>query len=210
MLMENLSLSTIKPIPSLPWLLSIHWKLVGLKMIKYKVAKNPYLLNEDINTKQIQTGQSFSYDFNVYGEGNISSIEKPNIPENKNFDFYPPNTQQSINRRNNRVTGSKSFSYYGIPKEPGKYNLSNYFNWIFFNPKTEKYDTLFSKLTINVIGKSKKNEHIQSTDLGGFYDRIDIESNTLKSLGRFAWLKSFINAFILLLLAFSTFFLLKK
>lgn len=178
--------------------------------LKDVVAVGDYRLNEDINTGQIQTGQSFSYDFNVYGEGNISSIEKPNINDDRNFDFYPPNLQQNINRRNNRVTGSKSFSYYGIPNEPGTYNLSDYFNWIFFNPKTSSYDTLSSELSLTVVGESKKNEHIQSNDLGAFYDRIDIEDNTLKNLNRFDWVKPFVNIFILLLLGLSAFFIFKK
>jgi len=178
--------------------------------LKDAVAVGDYRLNEDINTQQIQTGQSFSYDFNIYGEGNISAIEKPIITDDNNFDFYPPNLQQNINRRNNRVTGSKSFSYYGIPNEPGTYNLSDYFNWIFFNPKTEQYDTLRSELALNVVGESKKNEHIQSNDLGAFYDRIDIEDNELRSLNRMAWIKPTANIFILLLLAVSAFFIFKK
>jgi hypothetical protein len=174
------------------------------------VAVGDYRLNEDINTEQIQTGQSFSYDFNVYGEGNISSVNKPSISDDTNFDFYPPNIQQNINRRNNRVTGSKSFSYYAIPNEPGDYKLSDYFNWIFFNPKTENYDTLSSELVISVVGESKKNEHIQSNDLGAFYDRIEFEDNELKSLNRMAWVKPSINIFILLLLVLSAFFIFKK
>jgi len=178
--------------------------------LKDAVAVGDYRLNEDINTQQIQTGQSFSYDFNVYGEGNISSVNKPAINDDSNFDFYPPNIQQNVNRRNNRVTGSKSFSYYGIPNEPGEYKLSDYFNWIFFNPKTEKYDTLSSELSIKVVGESKKNEYIQSNDLGAFYDRIDIEDNELRSLNRMAWVKPTANIFILLLLAVSAFFIFKK
>ncbi len=228
---------------------TIRFPSVGLKMVKYKVAKNPsffgqnrqegfktfyskardvkvkelpphplrdvvavgdYRLNEDINTKQVQTGQSFSYSFNVYGEGNISSIEKPIITKDRTFDFYPPNLQQNINKRSGRVTGSKSFSYYGIPNEPGTYQLSDYFNWIFFNPKTSQYDTLSSEVVLDVVGESKKNEHIQSNDLGAFYDRIDIEDNTLKSLTRFAWVKPFVNIFILVLLSLSAFFIFKK
>jgi hypothetical protein len=178
--------------------------------LKDAVAVGDYRLNEDLNTKQIQTGQSFSYDFSVYGEGNVSSVNKPEISEDRNFDFYPPNIQQNINRRNSRVTGSKSFSYYGIPNEPGEYKLSDYFNWIFFNPKTEKYDTLTSELSINVVGESKKNEHIQSNDLGAFYDRIEFEDNELKSLNRMAWVKPTANIFILLLLVLSAFFIFKK
>ena len=174
------------------------------------VSVGDYRLNENISASQIQTGQSFSYDFNVYGEGNISSVNKPEITNRENFDFYPPNIQQNINRRSGRVTGSKSFSYYGIPNEPGTYKLSDYFNWIFFNPKTEAYDTLSSEMSITVVGESKKNEHIQSNDLGSFYDRIEIEDNTLTSLSRFDWIKPSVNIFILVLLALSAFFIFKK
>ena len=54
------------------------------------------------------------------------------------FEFYEPNVRQDINRQNNRVTGTKSFDYFMIPKEPGKYKMSNYFQWVFFNPRAEK------------------------------------------------------------------------
>ena len=67
------------------------------------VAVGNYKLNEQLSTDQVETGQSFKYDFTVYGAGNISSIEKPMVPEDKNFDFYSPNITQKINRRNRRV-----------------------------------------------------------------------------------------------------------
>lgn len=173
----------------------IQFPSVGLKMIKYKVAKNPsffgrnrqedfktfyskaktvkvkplpahplkdrvavgdYSLNERLSGQQLETGQSFSYEFNIYGEGNISAINKPMVDGDDTFDFYDPNVTQNINRRNNKVTGSKSFSYFGIPKEPGDYELTDYFKWIFFNPKTEKYDTLTSNKVVHVTGESKR------------------------------------------------------
>ena len=84
------------------------------------------------------------------------------------FEFYEPNVRQDINRQNNRVTGTKSFDYFMIPKEPGKYKMSDYFQWVFFNPRAKKYDTLKSQLTLNVFGESKKNEAIQASDRGKF------------------------------------------
>ena len=227
----------------------IEYPRVGLKMIKYKVAKNPtffgqnrkedfktfyskpksvkvkelpphplketvavgdYLLDERINTKELETGQSFSYQFNVYGEGNISSVNPPILESSDNFDFYDPNINQNINRRNNHVTGSKSFSYFGIPKEPGEYELGDYFQWIFFNPKTEKYDTLKSEQILRVTGESKKNESIQSNDLGSFYDKISGENNELVSVDSFEWVKIGANILILLLLGVTAIIFFKK
>jgi hypothetical protein len=99
------------------------------------VAVGDYRMDERLNNTRLTTGQSVSYDFNIYGEGNISSIEKPPVPASDQFEFYEPNMKQNINRENGRVTGSKSFSYFMIPKEPGTYRLGDYFQWIFLIQK---------------------------------------------------------------------------
>ena len=99
------------------------------------VAVGDYHLDEHMRTTNLETGISTGYEFNVYGEGNISAIEKPIMKSNNNFEFYEPNVRQNINREQNRVTGTKSFGYFLIPKEPGQFNMGDYFQWVFFNPK---------------------------------------------------------------------------
>ncbi|MCZ6521779.1 MAG: BatD family protein [Bacteroidetes bacterium] len=228
---------------------SIHFPSVGLKMIKYKVAKNPsffgrnrkqdyktfytrprtvkvdalpphplkdqvavgeYWLEEDISHNQLRTGESFNYNFTIKGEGNISAIEKPLIPEDDNFDFYSPNIKQNIKRGNNRVRGIKKFSYFGIPNEPGDFKLKDYVSWIYFNPYEEKYDTLKSSIAVSVTGESKRNEYILANDIGTFYDIIDLEDNLLVSQDRDGLIKLVANIFILLMLVLTAFFIFKK
>jgi hypothetical protein len=213
----------------------ISFPSVDLKMIKYKLAKNPsffgrnrqedyetfsskpkavkvkqlpphplrdqvavgnYALREEISSRQLETGQSFNYSFSISGEGNISSIESPMIPENDEFDFYEPNMRQNIRRSSNRVTGTKVFDYYGIPNEPGTYELSDYLQWIYFNPLRDQYDTLKSDVTVTVIGESRKNEYISSNDLGSFYDLIEFQDNSLQSLNGPDILQIIINVLI--------------
>lgn len=222
---------------------------VGLKMIKYKVAKNPsffgqnrqedfktfysqrkeikvkqlpphplrekvavgdYYLDERLRSTSLETGQSASYEFNIYGEGNISAVTNPEVSGDGNFEFYEPNVRQNINRQNTKVTGTKSFNYFMIPREPGEYALGKYFNWIFFNPKTHQYDTLMSKLTVTVQGESSKNETIQSTDHGTFYDRTESIDNTLRVIADTSWQKTAFNIFILVMLTASLYLVIKK
>lgn len=228
---------------------TVQFPSVGLKMIKFKVAKNPsffgqnrqedfktfnsksktvrvkqlpphpmrdavavgvYRLDERIGATELQTGQSVGYEFNLFGEGNISSIEKPEIKKDNTFEFYEPNIKQNINRENGRVTGTKSFSYFMIPKEPGTYNLRNYFEWVFFNPNLKKYDTLRSNQLVNVSGESKRNQAIESNDAGSFYDRIGTTDNTLQSSTTGDWIKMSVNIFILLMLGASAYLVFKK
>lgn len=228
---------------------NVSFPSVGLKLIKYKVAKNPsffgrnrqedfetfyskpksvqvkelpphplrdrvavgdYRVAEKVNSLELNTGESFNYAFNIIGEGNISAIEAPDIPPSDEFDYYAPNVRQNVTRTNGKVTGTKSFNYYGIPNEPGEYNLAEYFSWIFFNPEKERYDTLRSQQVLTVSGESRKNEYIMSNDLGTFYDGIEFKDNTLQKLGGTSWVKIFANIFIFTMLALTVFILIRK
>ena len=178
--------------------------------LKDVVAVGHFQLKEEIDKTNLNTGQSFVYDFSIYGEGNVAAIIAPDIPESIDIDFYKPNVQQSIRRSNNVVTGAKSFSYFGIPNEPGTYNLEDYFQWVFFNTRLDNYDTLRSNAVIRVSGESKKNETIIANDLGTFYDLIDVEDNTLMRQNDWDRIKMVANGFILLILAASAYVVFKK
>jgi hypothetical protein len=178
--------------------------------LKETVAVGNYQLYENMPTTDLETGKSASYVFNIYGEGNISAIEKPIVTNDDKFEFYEPNVRQDINREHGRVTGTKSFNYFMIPKEPGQYNLGKYFQWVFFNPDKKKYDTLKSKLTAYVTGESKKNEAIESVDAGEFYDKIETSENKLQTLENSDWIKTALSVFTVVVLGASAFFLFKK
>lgn len=178
--------------------------------LRDQVAVGNYRLDEKISSTALQTGQSFSYEFNIYGEGNVSSIEKPVTFKDGSFDFYEPNVRQNINRENNRVTGTKSFNYFIIPKEPGEYRLSDLIHWVFFNPTTKTYDTLKAQAAVVVKGESLKNEAIESADAGSFYDKINSTDNTLRAITDTGWLKPILTIFILVMLAGSAYLVFKK
>lgn len=174
------------------------------------VAVGNYKLSEMMPSTSIETGKSVSYVFNIYGEGNISAIQKPAVSNDANFEFYEPNVRMDINRENSRVTGTKSFNYFLIPKEPGRYELKDYFQWVFFNPEEEKYDTLQSKLTVYVTGESTKNEVIQANDDGSFYDKIQTADNGLTLIKDHSWQQTAFAIFIFLVLASSAYLVFKK
>jgi len=178
--------------------------------LKESVAVGQYKLREDISSTQLKTGESFNYEFKVFGQGNISAISNPVIPQNDKFEFYPPNVEQNISRGNNQVSGTKSFAYYGIPSEPGEFDLGKYFRWIFFNPVAEKYDTLQSEIMVNVSGESKKNNYISSSDMGAFYDGIEFADNGLRDRDHELKIKIFANILIFLMLVLTGFLIFKK
>ncbi len=176
---------------------------------KNKVTVGNFKLREKIDKTELKTGQSFNYDFNIYGEGNLAGVTPPIITESKNIELYPPNISQQINRSENRVTGTKAFDYYGIPKEPGTYDLSEHFQWIYFNLRKNDYDTLRANVVLTVTGESRKNESIISNDLGAFYDLIEVESNEFMYQNNWPILRIAMNVFILLMISIAIIFIYK-
>jgi hypothetical protein len=174
------------------------------------VPVGKYFLSEEISDEQLNTGQSFTYEFTVQGEGNISAIDNPTVSKSQDFDFYPPNIRQNINRSNNIVRGSKSFTYYAIPNEPGDFDLGDYVSLVYFDPYEEKYDTLKSDIRLTATGESKKNVAISSNDLGSFYNMIDIENNKLENAGSEGLLKLLANFFIIIMLGLTIYLMIKK
>lgn len=149
--------------------------------LKDRVSVGNYKLVESRVDMNQKTGDSFVYSFKVQGEGNISAIAKPIIPERPELLFYPPNESQQITRANETVYGSKKFDYYIEPHEPGNYNLRDYINWVFFNPRTARYDTLSPDAAFSVAGESVVNSQIARQDLGVFYERMAEQSNRIYS-----------------------------
>ena len=147
--------------------------------MKDAVAVGNYQLEESVSNQTLNTGNSFNYRFKIVGEGNISAIEKPILKPSDTFEVYPPSIEQNIDRRNGKVRGSKAFSYYMMPNEPGTYALADLVDWVYFNPTTEQYDTLTSDITVEVGGKSRQNEIIGAQDVGSFYDKIERVDNAL-------------------------------
>ena len=178
--------------------------------LKDAVAVGHFKLQEKIDKTSLNTGQSFSYEFSLYGEGNVAAVTAPTIIDQSDIEFYPPNVQQSLNRSGGRVTGAKSFQYFGIPNEPGTYHLKDYFQWVYFNTRKQDYDTLTSNVVLTVTGESRKNETIIANDLGAFYNLIEVEDNGLIKQNDWATIKIVANVFILLTLAVSAFVLFKK
>ncbi|MEO5601398.1 MAG: BatD family protein [Cyclobacteriaceae bacterium] len=178
--------------------------------LKDVVAVGNYQVSELMSDTNIETGKSSSYVFNIFGEGNISAIPKPKITSDADFEFYEPNVRMDIKRENSRVRGTKSYNYFLIPKEPGRYDLKDYLQWVFFNPEENRYDTLRSKLTVYVTGESTKNDAIQANNDGSFYDKIQTADNTLIVIDNNSWQQMAFNIFIFLVLATSAYLVFKK
>ena len=174
--------------------------------LKDKVVVGNFKLREKINKQELKTGEGFNYDFEIVGEGNISSIKEPEINKNS-IEFYSPNSQQIINREKSKVFGSKKFSYYAIPNIPGDYNLSDNIYWIYFNSNKKNYDTLKTNMKLLVTGETKNGINKNNSEISSIIKLIKSKPNNLKSYKKQVDISIFLNIIILTLMLISSLYL---
>lgn len=155
----------VKPLPQHP--------------LRNEVSVGVYQLRENFSNLEAQTGEGFTYNFGISGEGNINSISAPKTKQIHKLNTFDPNVRQQVNRGMGKIRGIKEFNYYLTINEPGEVRLEDHFEWIYFNPVEGRYDTLRPKAIVQVSGESKVNQAISKQRLGGIYDLIELESNKL-------------------------------
>lgn len=122
--------------------------------LKQEVSVGDFTLKEVINKNSINTGKSVQYRIQITGDG--YNIKLPEMKNDSLFDFFPPEVNSSSYPENGKVVSTKIFTFLIIPKQAGNFALGKYFKWVFFNTKTDKYDTLQSKLQLKVSGATIK------------------------------------------------------
>lgn len=159
-----------------------------------------FSLIDRISTTKLKTGKSFNYVFAIVGEGNIKQLPKPNWKLGKEFETFDPEIIVTNKKQEELVNGQCSFNYFIIPQEPGNYNLGKYFNYIYFNTEKKKYDTLKSRLNVQILGESNHNMGVALNSGDSFYRLIESENNFFVSHNTKAVYELLVKVFIGLLI----------
>ncbi|MCY7357784.1 MAG: BatD family protein, partial [Rudanella sp.] len=141
---------SVRPLPSHP--------------LRGRVAVGVYRLVESIDRTVMPAGKSTRYSARIEGEGNVASLQAPlwsggsstttlNPPSpatETGLETLPIKTSQQIDRTGEQISGSKTFSYFLVPRRGGKMDLATVFGFVYFNLQTAQYDTLKSRLSLQV------------------------------------------------------------
>jgi hypothetical protein len=138
--------------------------------LKYEVSVGEFAWRETINKNKVNTGKSVEYHLQIKGDG--YNIKLPQTKNDSIFDFFPPEIDTEVSPQNNKIVSTKSFTFQIIPKRAGNFALHKYFQWIYFNTKTERYDTLKSTLNLAVSGQSIQTADTPVTETS-VYDGIE-------------------------------------
>lgn len=141
-----------------------------------------FRMEEAVSKGRLQTGQPFTYQMTLSGDGNLSSANLIAAGVGDVVEFYPPEVSSQVNTQSNRPLGRKVFRFTGLVREPGRYPLDSVFRFVYFNPVRRQYDTLRPRIALEVTGQSQRNLPPVAGETEPLYHIISSENNGLRPL----------------------------
>lgn len=114
------------------------------KPAEYSGAVGKFSIAVSTDRTELKANDAMSLKFTVTGKGNIKLIEKPAIAFPTDFEVYDPRITDNISSSASGVSGSRTFEYLIIPRNPGNFKIKPA-SFSFFDIDAGSYKTLNSQ-----------------------------------------------------------------
>ncbi|MDC1022184.1 BatD family protein [Schleiferiaceae bacterium] len=121
-------------------------------------------LIREISRREVSGDQSITIKLRIEGNGNLSTLEIPELRNIEGFDIYDPKFNENIRYDERGITGYKEYEYLLVPQYRGSFMLPEV-TWTYFDLKAEKYKTItITEDTLTVrnpnLAASKPNSNV--------------------------------------------------
>ena len=123
---------------------------------KFSGAVGDFDFRVSANNTNINTGDEVIVTLEVFGEGNVSVIDIPNLDSSISnyFSVYQPKTFETNWFENGKIFGRKTKEYILIATNSGNYSISN-ISFLYFSPNIKRYTNTYStQLNFNISGEA--------------------------------------------------------
>ena len=109
-------------------------------------------VSASIDRSSVETNDAVTLELIIEGEGNLRSLAAPIIDFPADFEVFPPEVTESIDRTGSRIRGSRTYEYVLIPRSPGQ-KIIPPVEMSYFNAESGLYATSASEpLRLDVTG----------------------------------------------------------
>lgn len=104
-------------------------------------AVGKFTATASLEPSLLRTNEAATYTYSVSGTGNIKYLSAPEIDFGANVEEYEPETENNAKFNGDNMSGTFSARYTIVPQQPGTLTIPAR-KFVFFNPSTEKYETI--------------------------------------------------------------------
>lgn len=133
--------------------LTIESKPLPTKPEGFANAVGNFKLKSKISALEVNQNDAINLTVTISGTGNIKLIDAPEILLPPDFESYDTQSELKLSSQTSKRSGTKTFKYLFQPKSHGTYTVPP-IKFIYFNPKTHKYETLSGEeytITVNKV-----------------------------------------------------------
>lgn len=141
------------------------------KPSEFAGAVGSFSISSSIDKEKLKTNEAMTLKFTVSGRGNLKLMEKPNLVFPNDFEVYDPRVTDNITAAQNGVSGSRTFEYLIIPRNPGDFTLKSV-RYAYFDIGSGTYKTLS---TPDFKIKVEKGSGGESVVVGAGVDKEDFK-----------------------------------
>lgn len=106
--------------------------------LNYLGAVGDFDISREINANSVIVGESIEITTRISGTGNIPLISKPQYDLPDGLEVYAPQQNTNLNRRDQKISGSKTFTDIVIARSPDDYTIPKK-TVAYFNPDQDRY-----------------------------------------------------------------------
>ena len=149
-LRSNALTINVKPLPS------------ASRPREFSGAVGDFKIEASVDHTSLKTNDAASLKFTISGKGNLKLVEKPVIDFPTDFEIYDPRITDNIQTTASGISGSRTFEYLMIPRNPGDFTIKPIqFAW--FDPGTGTYRKVSTEsFKIKVEKGSSDGEYISN------------------------------------------------
>lgn len=172
--------------------------------LSFNGAVGTFSMTSDIDHKELKTNEALNLKITISGKGNLELIEALPLSFPPDFETYDPKITNNLTTNNSGVSGSRTFEYLVIPRNPGDFEIKPV-EFSYFDPANKTYKTLYTPRynikvdkgeeqagSVTYSGISQKNIQFIGSDIRhiktGFIQLQSINYYFIASTSFFLWI----------------------
>lgn len=142
-------------------------------------AVGNFKINTFADKKNLKTNESLQLEVELIGEGNLSTLQMPQLNLSKDLEVYQPTRRNKFQSTATSEKGKIVNTYVIVPQYGGKYTIPS-ISFSYYNLETESYETIHSEpIDLVVEGEPKPlEEKVNKNEIAGAEDSI-AQNNTI-------------------------------
>jgi hypothetical protein len=130
---------------------------------EYTGSVGNFSIKSEIDRSELKANEAVNLKITISGKGNLNLIDQLTTEFPSDFEVYDPKTNDNISIANNEISGSRTFEYLIIPRNPGVFKIKPV-KFCYYDLSRGSYITLSTpEYTIKVAKSSGTGNTVYST-----------------------------------------------